>query len=127
MQWSKGYEGWDDRRLPVKLEPTWWASWGRRGILVLSLLVLGTVFVAVWADVAIRSVWIMPIFLLVLIAAGQIGQRERFDRLVPTRLTLGLCPQCFYRLDNLDREEDNATVCPECGAAWVLPGKAKKG
>lgn len=33
-----------------------------------------------------------------------------------------LCPSCGYELRGLPTEEDGCTVCPECGAAWRVPG-----
>ncbi len=127
MKWPSPYRGWDDRRLPVGLAPTWWAPWLYRGSMAVMLALLALSVIAMYTGYWITPKVTTPMFLVVMAVSIGVGLHERFDRLVPTRLTLGLCPQCFYRLDNLDREEDNATVCPECGAAWVLPGKAKKG
>ena len=31
-----------------------------------------------------------------------------------------LCPCCAYPLEGIEPEEDECTVCPECGAAWRL-------
>lgn len=127
MKWPSAYRGWDDRRLPVKLAPTWWAPWAFRLGLLLLAAFIGLNVIMLARDASVTPGWTLPIMFVLMVIFITVGQRERFDRLVPTRLTLGLCPQCLYRLDNVPREEDNATVCPECGAAWVLPGKAKKG
>jgi hypothetical protein len=35
-------------------------------------------------------------------------------------LEAGLCPSCTYTLPGA-AEADKCHVCPECGAAWVLP------
>lgn len=35
---------------------------------------------------------------------------------------IGWCAACGYCLSGLVVETDGCTVCPECGAAWRLPG-----
>jgi hypothetical protein len=41
MNGSTGYKGWDDRRLPVKLQPTWWAAWAfRLGVVLLVAIIV---------------------------------------------------------------------------------------
>lgn len=32
----------------------------------------------------------------------------------------GLCPSCAYRIDSIEPEPDECTVCPECGGAWRM-------
>ncbi len=128
-RWKKGagYKGWDDRRLPVKLAPTPWAWWLWRGSMAVGLVAFAGFMRALLVDHPFALFWMAPLSALIVIVLARIGQREHFHRLAPTRLSRGECPQCLYILDNVPPEEDNATVCPECGAAWVLPGKAKKG
>ncbi len=35
-------------------------------------------------------------------------------------LSMGLCPGCAYRLTDIEPEEDECRVCPECGGAWKM-------
>ena len=36
------------------------------------------------------------------------------------------CPHCGYDIRGLPTDpEDGATICPECGCAWQLDGKAE--
>lgn len=35
-------------------------------------------------------------------------------------LSLGLCPACGYPIAELEPEEDQCRVCPECGCAWKM-------
>lgn len=45
----------------------------------------------------------------------------RFQRVKTVMLGCGYCPHCGYDLHGLDPDaNDGATVCPECGSAWVL-------
>ena len=46
----------------------------------------------------------------------------RFQRTTSVMLRHRRCPHCGYDLHGLRTDEDDgATVCPECGAAWKLP------
>ena len=44
------------------------------------------------------------------------GRQEAAERMAAG----GACPSCEYELTGLVAEQDGATVCPECGAAWKL-------
>jgi len=32
----------------------------------------------------------------------------------------GLCPSCAYQIDEIEPDDDDCTVCPECGGAWRI-------
>lgn len=50
-----------------------------------------------------------------------VSSQVRFKRVCRVMLRHGRCPHCGYDLRNLPADEtDNATVCPECGCAWML-------
>ena len=48
-------------------------------------------------------------------------KRARFGRVAAAILKHRRCPHCGYSLQGLATDEqDDATVCPECGCAWKL-------
>jgi hypothetical protein len=48
-------------------------------------------------------------------------KRKRFGHVAAAMLRYRRCPHCGYDLRMLPVDsEDNATVCPECGCAWIL-------
>lgn len=50
-------------------------------------------------------------------------KKKRFRSIKPALLKHQRCPHCGYDLRGLDIDaDDGATVCPECGCAWKLPG-----
>jgi len=50
-----------------------------------------------------------------------IAKRLRFTRIRKVMLKHVRCPYCGYDLRMLSADtEDGATVCPECGCAWML-------
>lgn len=126
MKWPNSYRGWDHRFKPVTLEPTR----GARGTLIAGCIVYGLAF-AGWMTVPSANRWLggawwLPLHLAAFATIAYAGRHERFDHLVPKRLRLGLCPKCFYQLDKISLEEDNVTICPECGAAWKLQGMDRR-
>lgn len=53
-------------------------------------------------------------------------KRRRFGHVAAVMLSHQRCPHCGYDLRMLRTDpNDGATVCPECGCAWRLNGKAK--
>ncbi len=38
-------------------------------------------------------------------------------------LNHGRCADCGYSIHGIPAEPDGCTVCPECGAAWMIPDK----
>ena len=52
-------------------------------------------------------------------------RRRRFGHVAGAMLRHGRCPHCGYDLRLLPVDaSDGATVCPECGCAWMLRGQA---
>ena len=50
-----------------------------------------------------------------------LGRPIRAPRVLPVMLKHYRCPHCGYDLRNLTADPtDRATVCPECGCAWLL-------
>jgi hypothetical protein len=49
-------------------------------------------------------------------------KRARTSRITEAMLGCRRCPHCGYDLSDLPAEDDDATVCPECGSAWRLDG-----
>ncbi len=50
-------------------------------------------------------------------------KRSRFGKVAGVMLMYLRCPHCGYDLRLLPTDsEDGATVCPECGSAWMLKG-----
>ena len=48
-------------------------------------------------------------------------KRSRFNKIAGAMLKHLCCPHCGYNLRGLPRlAEDDVTVCPECGCAWML-------
>lgn len=49
-------------------------------------------------------------------------RRARFGKVTRAMLKYRRCPHCGYDLHALPvADEDGATICPECGCAWMLP------
>ncbi len=48
-------------------------------------------------------------------------RKDYTSRVATVMLTYVRCPHCGYDIRGLPRSsEDGATVCPECGCAWML-------
>lgn len=47
----------------------------------------------------------------------------RFGKVAAAMLKYTRCPHCGYDIHGLPVDaHDGATICPECGCAWLLPG-----
>jgi hypothetical protein len=55
-----------------------------------------------------------------LVPRGFRQKRANIERVV--RTALPFCAVCGYAINGLLVQADGCTVCPECGAAWRLPG-----
>ena len=67
-----------------------------------------------------QGIWAIPF------AFWKAARRSRFHRIRRTMLRYLRCPHCGYDLRMLPTDpEDGATVCPECGCAWILGGEAE--
>jgi hypothetical protein len=66
---------------------------------------------------------LLPFLAVVTLATGMlaIGRRMR-KRATRECVRIGLCPACGYSIDALVVADDRCRVCPECGAAWSVPG-----
>jgi hypothetical protein len=64
--------------------------------------------------------------LAALIIGFRKARRARWQRTCRIMLHHRHCPHCGYPLQGLpDDTPDGATVCPECGCAWILPTVAE--
>ena len=53
-------------------------------------------------------------------------KRRRFGKVAAAMLKYRRCPHCGYDLRMLPTDpDDGATICPECGCAWMLEGEAE--
>jgi hypothetical protein len=53
-------------------------------------------------------------------------KKKRFGKVATAMLKRSRCPHCGYDLRMLPVDpQDGATVCPECGCAWILEGEAQ--
>ena len=71
--------------------------------------------------------WIMllaaiPLGVIPPIIIIAIFRRAAADRLARYYLAAAYCPSCAYDLASISPQPDGCRVCPECGAAWRLPG-----
>ncbi|MCP4591995.1 MAG: zinc ribbon domain-containing protein [bacterium] len=115
-------------------------GWSRRirtlfiiAVVCMGLFLLVTVL-GVIAD-AIRGAGLhVPLPMLVLLPSVWIGpwaiwmgtRAARLKRIRRMMLAHLRCPHCGYDIRGLPTDpQDGATVCPECGCAWRLEGKAK--
>jgi hypothetical protein len=71
---------------------------------------------ALWVGLGVATCWLVALLFGRSHGDGRIAQR-----LSAIRLCL-----CGYDIDGLGTEPDGCVVCPECGAAWRLPGEAGK-
>lgn len=66
-------------------------------------------------NIGMLNLWIWPV-----IAFAQ-ARRSRFKKTMKVMLKHRRCPHCGYDLRGLPlAAEDEATVCPECGCAWMI-------
>jgi hypothetical protein len=74
--------------------------------------------------------WVITILSLVSLAWGLAGMGMLLWLMLPGRASRRIaswrrahrvCGACAYPLNGLQAAEDGRTVCPECGAAWLLP------
>ena len=66
------------------------------------------------------TVWIVPLWAPFLLAAGATVLAWRLDTLARRRARAGFCPKCGYNRTGLAP----GAVCPECGAAAIVPPSA---
>lgn len=65
-------------------------------------------------------IW-LPLVICAFVVPLMIARRRHRGRVLQALLKHHLCPHCGYILRELPVEpEDGATVCPECGCAWML-------
>ena len=83
----------------------------------------------VWDLVGILFFFVEFVFLFgVFYITWLIGKRARFSRVALVMLKHGRCPHCGYDLRGLSPDsQDRATVCPECGCAWLIDEAAIAG
>jgi hypothetical protein len=92
------------------------------------------VFLVIWKlvrrsgiDPLERVLWPLnlAVFALGAVQFWRSGRRARAKRIHEIMLRHFRCPHCGYDIRGLPvAPEDGATVCPECGCAWQLAGKA---
>lgn len=57
-----------------------------------------------------------PIITVAFILQGS-GARTRH---IAAMIAINRCPVCIYKLNGIEPQSDQCTICPECGAAWIL-------
>jgi hypothetical protein len=68
-------------------------------------------------NIVLANIWFWPFMI------WRFARRHRFGKIRAAMLKHRHCPHCAYALRGLRPDEsDGATVCPECGCAWMLPG-----
>jgi len=73
-----------------------------------------------WKTLLKRSLPTFYLFILPFIMWGG-ARKKRFGKVAAAMLKHRRCPHCGYDLRNLPVEDsDGATICPECGCAWIL-------
>ncbi len=120
------------KAIAVELDPTW----AKRGYLVLLVYVVGLLlcfggslhyraYISVnptWDIVGVMF-WVVQFAALfgAFAASWWIGARVRRPRICAVMLKHGRCPHCGYDLHgSVADPADSATVCPECGCAWIV-------
>ncbi len=89
-----------------------WSYFALYTLATMSLYFAGRPALAWW--------WTMPVFLwpvVVCVALHKASPRAR----VCKSLQMCTCPTCRYSIGSLPTQDDGCTLCPECGAAWILP------
>lgn len=120
------------RRIAEDLDP----YWTRRGRLVFLVYLVGLVLCYAGGlfyrfHISSGPSWdligmIFPVAQFVLMFGAfyvtwVIGKRARRPRVLSVMLKHRRCPHCGYDIRDLVPEnEGGATVCPECGCAWIL-------
>ena len=104
----------------------WWMLAGLIAAVAPAVLIFAAIFVSMLSApdfgilLVIGAAASVP---LVLVAAKvRWEERPRGRRDVPIRAKR--CDACGYAIDRLPVEDDGCRVCPECGAAWRVPGCA---
>ncbi len=94
---------------------------------MLAPVLLGWTFVAwmlaAWAGKPLLgvalSVVALPVAVVVVFRA--FAGRPTPEAVAAAALSAATCPQCLYSLIGVRAAPDGCTVCPECGAAWLMP------
>jgi hypothetical protein len=110
--------------------------WTRRGYLIFAVYVVGLLlcyagslyyraFISTnpsWDMVGILFWIVQFVFMFgVFYITWRIGKRARLPRTLPVMLKHLRCPHCGYDIRSLPPDpNDGATICPECGCAWML-------
>jgi hypothetical protein len=106
-------------------------TWQRRGYFAcVGMFGLCVAFLIIWklvrgtgVDFLERILWPLnlAVFALGAVKFWQSGRRARAKRVVAVMLDYRRCPHCGYDLQLLPPDaKDGATVCPECGCAWMI-------
>lgn len=68
--------------------------------------------------------WVLVFPMLALLASGVLYLllQALIAHQLRTNRALHLCLACDHDLEGVPPSADGGVVCPECGAAWVLPG-----
>ncbi len=110
-----------------------------KGLLgVLIFAVLGTIYLKYFSRGGMAR-WRDPVWLMIF-ASNIIGppiaiyfryrfvKRARHERICRVMLEYLRCPHCGYDLRGLPSDPaDGATVCPECGCAWMMEAQGQTG
>jgi hypothetical protein len=100
-------------------------------VLSLSVVVGGTWFYfryrGTWSgfDPVNTSIYVLQMLVIVAgpVVAWRIARARYVERISGVMLARRYCPHCDYDLRGLRPDpSDGATVCPECGCAWLIPG-----
>jgi hypothetical protein len=104
-------------------------SWWDRAPIIMAVVVLTGVGVTLfvkhqagtpWGQLLRRSLPMFYLFILPFIVWGG-ARKKRFGLIRGAMLRHSRCPHCGYDVRGLEADpDDGATVCPECGCAWVL-------
>ena len=125
--WWSGIGPWRVRALPKTL---WRLFTTPEVVLAIAAACLIGVLIRLLVDdssivigLMIFSPVMIPLLTLSLMTGrGVLGAgRGLAPRVRDSLLEQGRCAGCGYELSSIARAQDDCRVCPECGAAWILP------
>lgn len=111
--------------LPVRFFAFLWKPRAAGGIVIAPMVVI-TLIREIWPIgnyagemYLLAALFAVPL-LLVILVARLVPQSQWAPDAARQLLEARSCPCCHYSLDGLLPEQDGASICPECGAAWMI-------
>lgn len=98
----------------------WWMFWLLLALYASLLIALLLLHASQAAIAVLSGLIILAYFAYAVVHKNQLPTPPP-DLLSDALLEHRRCPSCAYDLRAASRDDTGAAICPECGAAWILP------